>query len=62
VTIALTGYFRQHRLGVGTRITVAITRRKWIGKYYVFKMRAGRAPTVRVACLPGGDTQPGAAC
>jgi hypothetical protein len=62
VTIALARYFQQHRLRVGTRITVAITRPEWIGKYYMFKMRAGRAPTVKVACLLPGETQPGAAC
>lgn len=62
VTIALTRYFRQHRLGVGTRITVAISRPEWIGKYYTFKIRAGRGPTVQVACLAPGETQPGAAC
>jgi hypothetical protein len=62
LTIGLTQYFRRHRLGVGARITVAITSPESIGKYYMFRMRAGRAPTVQVACLPPGETQPGAAC
>jgi hypothetical protein len=60
--IGLTRYFRQRRLGVGTQITVAITQPGWIGKYYMFKMRAGRGPHVQVACLAPGEVQPGAAC
>lgn len=62
VTLELGSYFQRHRLGVGTRITVAITRRWWIGKYYLFKTRAGHAPRVHVACLAPGETQPGVAC
>jgi hypothetical protein len=61
-TIELAGDFRKRGLRVGTRITVAITRPQWIGKYYLFDTRAGRAPRVRVDCLVPGRTRPGAPC
>jgi hypothetical protein len=61
-TIELTDHFRKRGLHVGTQITVAITRPQWIGKYYMFDTRAGRAPRVQVACLAPGRTHPGAPC
>lgn len=61
-TIELAHDFRKRALRVGTRITVAITRPQWIGKYYVFDTRAGRAPRVQVTCLAPGTTRPGAPC
>ncbi|MBV9797297.1 MAG: Ig-like domain-containing protein [Solirubrobacterales bacterium] len=61
-TIDLTSDFQHHRLRAGTEITVAITRPRWIGKYYLFNTRAGRAPRVQVACLPPGATRPNAGC
>jgi hypothetical protein len=61
-TIGVARHLRQRRLGVGTQITVAITRPGWIGKYYRFTMRAGRGPRVQIACLAPGETRPGAAC
>jgi hypothetical protein len=61
-TIELAHDFRKRRLHAGTRITVAITRPQWIGKYYEFDTRAGRAPRVQVSCLAPGTTRPGAPC
>jgi hypothetical protein len=61
-TIELAHDFRKRGLRVGTRITVAITRPQWIGKYYVFDTRAGRAPRVQVTCLAPGTTRPGSPC
>jgi Invasin, domain 3 len=60
--IDLAPEFRQRRLGVGTRITVAVTRPDWIGKFYTFTTRAGFPPRVHVTCLPPGETSPGTAC
>lgn len=54
--------FRDRRLAVGARITVAITRPGWIGKYYRFTIRAGRSPRIQIACLATGTTRPGVAC
>ena len=41
-TINLLPRFRHHRLRAGTRITVRLMRRRWVGKYYSFTIRAGR--------------------
>jgi hypothetical protein len=54
--------FRHHRLRAGTRITVRLTRRSWVGKYYSFTIRAGRAPTIKTACLAPGRVKPGVGC
>ena len=61
-TIELAPDFRRHRLPAGTRITVAITRPRWIGKYYAFVVRKRRGPRVRVTCLAPGQTQPSGVC
>ena len=61
-TIDLTPDFHKHRLRVGTRITVAITRAQSIGKYYMFNMRKGRPPRLQVGCLAAGATSPGPPC
>jgi hypothetical protein len=61
-TIDLTSSFGRQPLQVGARITIAITRHNWIGKYYAFTIRAGEAPGIRVACLPPGRTTPGGTC
>jgi Invasin, domain 3 len=61
-TIDLTREFHRSRLHLRTRVTLAITRPQWIGKYYVFATRASRPPYVRLACLAPGETHPGAGC
>lgn len=60
--IDLAPRFRGRRLAVGAQITVAITRRGWIGKYYQFTVRARRGPRVQIACLAPGATRPGHGC
>lgn len=61
-SIALTPWFAQRRLRVGSRIAIAITRPGWVGKYYLFTVRAGRAPRVQIKCLAPGRTTPGGSC
>ena len=61
-TIDLAPDFQKQGLHVGTRITVAIIRPRWMGRYYRFDTRAGRAPRVQVACLAPGETSPRVAC
>ncbi len=61
-TVALIGAFRRHRLRVGTQLRVEILRRGWIGKYYLFTVRARRAPSQAVSCLAPGSTRPGVGC
>lgn len=61
-TIDLGAGFRKRRLDPGARITVMITRPGWIGKYYLFTVRARQAPGIRIACLAPGGTRPGVGC
>lgn len=61
-TINLARIFGSRRLGVGTQIAVAITRPGWVGKYYAFTTRPGRAPRVQISCLAPGTTRPGRGC
>jgi len=60
--INLTPMFRQHRLRVGTRVTIEIVHPAWIGKYYSFVIQSGRPPRVRISCLAPGATRPGVGC
>ena len=53
---------RGHRLGVGTVLTIELTRPNWIGKAYVIKIRSGRKPPYRILCLKPGSTRPGVGC
>lgn len=61
-TINLSRRFSRRRLRVGARITVAITRRGWVGKHYSFRMRSRRGPGIAIACLAPGGKRPGAGC
>jgi hypothetical protein len=58
-TINLARVFGSRRLQVGARITVAITRPGWVGKYYAFTTRPSRVPRVRISRLPPGASRPG---
>ncbi len=61
-TIEFGPRFARHHLAVGTRITVEIIRRNWIGKHYTFKMRAGQPPRIQIACLAPQSSLPGVGC
>ncbi|MBV8734374.1 MAG: hypothetical protein JO120_06300 [Solirubrobacterales bacterium] len=54
--------FRGRRLKNGTSVTVKIVRPGWIGKYYLFRVRASNAPLIRISCLAPGGTRPGVGC
>jgi hypothetical protein len=54
--------FVQRHLAPAVRITVAIIKAGWVGKYYRFTMRAGHRPRVWYACTAPGTTTPGAPC
>jgi hypothetical protein len=61
-TVLITPGFANRHLGVGARITVAITKPSWVGKHYAFTIEAGRAPRVQITCLAPGATRPGGGC
>jgi hypothetical protein len=54
--------FHRHHLASGSAITVRMTRPNWIGKYYSFTARSGRAPVIVLSCLGIGKTRPGVGC
>lgn len=54
--------FRHHRLRVGTRVMIRISRAHDIGKYYRFVVRPGRAPSAQIRCLAPGSAMPGKGC
>ena len=61
-TVNLAPAFKNHRLHVGARINVEITRPGWIGKYYMFTVRSRRGPQIQIACLAPGGSRPGVGC
>ncbi len=61
-SIDLAARFHRRRLRVGTGVIVQILRPGWIGKYYRFTIRSGRAPKVQISCLAPGLTVPGRGC
>lgn len=61
-TVLITPGFENRHLGVGARITVAITKPSWVGKYYAFTIQARRGPRVQIACLAPGARRPGGGC
>jgi hypothetical protein len=58
----LTSMFHGSHLDVGAQLTIAVTHRAWIGKYYRFTIRAGRKPTTALSCLAVNGTRPGVGC
>jgi hypothetical protein len=61
-SINLLPRFRHHHLRAGTRITVRLTHRHWIGKYYSFTIRASQPPLTDLTCLAVGHAVPGVSC
>jgi hypothetical protein len=61
-TFGLAGPFQGRHLGVGARISVSVLKAGWVGKQYVFTVRAGREPSEHVACLAPGSNKPGVGC
>jgi hypothetical protein len=61
-SINLLPEFHGHHLRAGTRFTVRLTHRHWVGKYYSFAMRGGRPPLIKLSCLAVGRNTPGVGC
>jgi hypothetical protein len=60
--VDITGALRSHHLRAGATITVTITRPQWVGKSYVFRIRAGHGPRIGIGCLAPGFAKPGVGC
>lgn len=61
-SLNLTSRVRRYALPVGSKLSIAIVHTGWVGKYYLFTIRASRPPSVAIKCLPPGRTRPGGAC
>jgi hypothetical protein len=61
-SIDLSPAFSHRRLRAGARITIRITRRNWVGKYYSFEIVARKPPSVALSCLAPGSRLPGVGC
>jgi Bacterial Ig-like domain (group 3) len=61
-SVNLTPIFGKAHLQVGTKVTLAITHRNWVGKYYRFTIRPSHLPTILVSCLAVNGTRPGVGC
>ena len=48
-TVSLTNLFAHHRLKTGTAVTVRIQEKNAIGKTYVFTMREGKEPSMKIS-------------
>jgi hypothetical protein len=60
--VQLAPLFKNRRLAAGTVVSVRIVKPNWVGRGYVFKMRAGRPPKHQAACLAPGSTAQGVGC
>lgn len=61
-TLNLTRPFKKRHLAIGTKLSIAITRSGWIGKYYLFKIRSAQPPRISIDCLAPGSSVPTGAC
>lgn len=61
-TVDLSSWFRNQRIAPPATVTVQLTRPHWIGKVYVFSIRASHAPGVRILCKAPGAKYPKAGC
>jgi hypothetical protein len=58
----LTPKLRAVHFPVGSSLTVTFTQRGFIGKVYIFRIRANHQPGKRVTCLAPGSLVPGKGC
>jgi hypothetical protein len=58
----LTGLFKGRHLQVGARVVVTVEKAGWIGKSFVFTMRANRPPRVQITCRGSGASDPAGVC
>ena len=58
----LTSHFRGLRLPAGADLTVDFVKTGFVGKVYIFHVRAGKQPTWGATCLAPGSLKPGRGC
>jgi hypothetical protein len=60
--VDITRALESYHLRAGVTIMVTITRPNWVGKSYIFRMRANHGPRIGIGCLAPGSTKPGVGC
>jgi streptogramin lyase len=60
--LSLTRLLKNRHLGVGTSISVRVVKTGWIGRSFLFTMRASRSPLVQFACLDPGSIKTARRC
>jgi streptogramin lyase len=58
----LADLFKGRHMGVGARISVTITKTGWVGKSFMFRVRANSPPRVQFACLEPGSNKATGGC
>jgi hypothetical protein len=61
-TIDLGPSFHRRDLRAHVRVTVTVTRGRYVGKYYRFTIRPRKQPLVDISCLAAGSSTPGVGC
>jgi hypothetical protein len=61
-TVDLTALFAHARLGVGTRLSVSVTKTNTIGGVWRFTTRTGKVPSRVAGCLEPGSSVPDKGC
>jgi hypothetical protein len=60
--VNLTTLFGGRQIPTNARLTVAVVAPNAIGKVYLFRVRSGQSPAVRITCLAPGGSAPGQGC
>jgi virginiamycin B lyase len=59
---SLARLFKSRHLKVGAHVIVSVLKAGWIGKSFVFTMRANKPPHVQITCLGSGPSNPTGEC
>jgi hypothetical protein len=58
----MTRLFARRHLGVGTRLSVSVTKSNTVGRIWLFTIRAGKDAAYQITCLAPGSSTPGVGC
>jgi streptogramin lyase len=61
-TVSLAKLFASRHLKVGARIDVSVTKAGWVGKSFVFTIRANMPPGEQITCVGLGSNAPATQC
>jgi hypothetical protein len=61
-TADVTRRLLNRHLRVGAKFSVEVYLPGWVSKYYVFTIRSGEGPSVKITCFAPGKARPGVGC